>query len=509
MTQFFLKSKRWVQKWAWLLLLLVGVAGVVSTYTRLSETDDEPFHIKCGLEWWQMGTYSTQPMHPPLARVAAAILPYWLDVENQERIIAANESWEDNYLYRSITSRLGILPFYIISCLIVFRWSRELFGKNTALFSLGLYVTLSTVTGHGGLATTDMVYTAMLLWAIKATINWIKEPHSNQSILLGGSLGMMFGSKFSAIAHWPAAIALIVCAQAYANFKEKKALFPFTKTHLKSSLFYALPIMGYTIAIIYRFNLSDLWQGIRDVYTLNKGGFSIWLFGPMKNISAWYFFPVVFFFKTPLAFLVAGIWGSAKILPDIRHSSTVHTVFPLAAFIGILAISITSNINLGVRHVLVLYPLLCIPAGYGLYNLWQGRRWRKTLVAILLLWQMENFVAIYPEHIAYFNELAGSHPEHITLDSDFDWGQDIIMLKEAMDARDIPGVFLCARRDAKWSASILLHKRTIDCPYGHARGWIAISRAHRALFPDYFTWLNQYEAVQSVGRTMDLYFIPQ
>ena len=59
-----------------LVILLFGVVGVVSTYTRMSMTDDEGFHTDFGMEWWKEGTYTKQPLHPPLARVVDASLLY-------------------------------------------------------------------------------------------------------------------------------------------------------------------------------------------------------------------------------------------------------------------------------------------------------------------------------------------------------------------------------------------------------------------------------------------------
>jgi len=41
------------KRFAVFLLLLFGTVAVVSSYTRLSWTDDELYHIACGMEWWK------------------------------------------------------------------------------------------------------------------------------------------------------------------------------------------------------------------------------------------------------------------------------------------------------------------------------------------------------------------------------------------------------------------------------------------------------------------------
>ena len=52
------------------LLAGIGIARIVSTYDVFSETWDEVAHVATGMEWLQNGSYTLEPMHPPLARVA-------------------------------------------------------------------------------------------------------------------------------------------------------------------------------------------------------------------------------------------------------------------------------------------------------------------------------------------------------------------------------------------------------------------------------------------------------
>jgi len=56
-----------------IVLIAVAVARIAATYTVLNSTYDEPVHIACGMEWLQWGTYTCEPQHPPLARIAVAL----------------------------------------------------------------------------------------------------------------------------------------------------------------------------------------------------------------------------------------------------------------------------------------------------------------------------------------------------------------------------------------------------------------------------------------------------
>ena len=71
--------------------------------------------------------------------------------------------------------------------------------------------------------------------------------------------------------------------------------------------------------------------------------------------------------------------------------------------------------NAGVRHVMVLFPLLSVIAVTGCAYLWQaqGRRhvWGRFTLAVLLLWQCLSRLNAHPDYIAYFNGLAGRNPD--------------------------------------------------------------------------------------------------
>jgi hypothetical protein len=69
------------------LLAGVSMARIISTYKVFSQTTDEPARLITGMEWLQRGTYTFEPLHPPLARAAIAMGPYLyrLLVQNQTK----------------------------------------------------------------------------------------------------------------------------------------------------------------------------------------------------------------------------------------------------------------------------------------------------------------------------------------------------------------------------------------------------------------------------------------
>jgi len=100
----------------------------------------------------------------------------------------------------------------------------------------------------------------------------------------------------------------------------------------------------------------------------------------------------------------------------------------------ILLINLPTSLNIGVRYMLPLYPLLALTAGIGAVWLWPRLR---AAAILLLVWTAISTAAAHPDYLAYFNELGGGHPERILVDSDLDWGQDMARLAAELQLRHV------------------------------------------------------------------------
>ena len=148
------------------------------------------------------------------------------------------------------------------------------------------------------------------------------------------------------------------------------------------------------------------------------------------------FFPRAFIYKTPLPFLLLLSLAFYAALAR-RHSWRISNLNPLAMFALIYgAIAITSQLNIGHRHLLPIYPALFIGCG-AVVDLASKNRTAilTTTVGIILFWQIGESFAIRPNYLAYFNEVAGGPSDgykHLA-DSSVDWGQDLPALKTWLD----------------------------------------------------------------------------
>src|SRR6185503_16908209 len=114
-------------------------------------------------------------------------------------------------------------------------------------------------------------------------------------------------------------------------------------------------------------------------------------------------------------------------------------------FVLYFAMAVSRSINIGHRHLLPVYPFLFVAAGsvaHSLIGLRPGRTRTLATAALgaLLAWYAVGTLRVHPHYLAYFNELAGGPAGgyRYLVDSNLDWGQDLIGLREFMSRSGVP-----------------------------------------------------------------------
>src|SRR5262249_20349793 len=151
--------------------------------------------------------------------------------------------------------------------------------------------------------------------------------------------------------------------------------------------------------------LVDIKEGIEVVSNHNRMGHPSYLLGEHRMTGWWYFFPVVVAVKTPLGFLILTGVGTVLVLRRSRNipwQQCLTVIFPIAIFL----VCMTSRINLGVRHILAVYPMFSVLAGFGIAQLTSSRQRRVWVVAgsLLLAWAVVDSIIVHPDYLAYFNQ---------------------------------------------------------------------------------------------------------
>ena len=167
-------------------------------------------------------------------------------------------------------------------------------------------------------------------------------------------------------------------------------------------------------------------RGVGQMWRTQRSGASSYFLGERRMHGWWYFYPVAVAVKTPLGFLMLGVAGSAALLAGARKRPWAEAA-PVVYLAAVLAVSLAANVDVGVRYVLHVYPLLSLAAGYAVseWMVKRGSRARQALVAVLVAAALVESWRAHPDYLPYFNALAGNAPERFQGDSDLDWGQDL------------------------------------------------------------------------------------
>ncbi len=550
--------------------MLVALACIlaVSTYRHFEYTWDEPEHLAAGLQLLDKGVYSYDIQHPPLARLAIALGPYLAGARSFGEPGPSGVQEGQDILYRTgryeqylTLARLGTLPFLLVLLGATWFWTRRYFGLAEATLAVLFLCSTPPLIGHAALATLDVPGAALCTLAFYALLRWFEAPSFRWALAAAITSGLAIGTKLSGLP--------FIAVTAAAWFLVWVAVTPgeVLKSHLKSARVLlsavAIPLFALlTATLCYGLQFKYLvdathptnsaldwlagtnglahnlvyalaWRvplpvgaeelpwSIQSLLWHNNSGHLSYLLGHVSQ-SGWRdFYLIALGVKTPLPLLLLSLYGLAHLLWRARSNKsaqrTTHRSWfaaaPTVAFVVLLTFcSLYSHINIGVRHVFVLYPLMAIAASAGALALWrQSHHFApRAALSALLLWQVSTLWSAYPEYLAYFNAAAGSHPESILVDSDLDWGQDLEALRGRLHQLHVGSFGFAYRGSADLKAEALPGVRVLP-PFTPATGWVAASLYAKALAGNgaAFAWLDNYLPKERIGKSIDLYYIPE
>jgi hypothetical protein len=540
-----------------LLALLLAIAGVriIDAARVVGLTHDEPAHLACGMEWLDRGTYLYEPLHPPLARVSVALSP-WLDGRHS---LGQADLWSEGYailldgpsLRRTLLlARLGVLPFFFLAILGSWWWGNRLGGLAAGIVSALLASTLPSMLAHGALATTDMPFTGMMAVTTALAAKWFQQRSLRSSIALGLSLGLTLLVKHSALLFLPVA-GLVTFASWMLLGRKTVASGATSRRWAGQAALVALTLMlvvwaGFRFSIGTSKDLAVLDErvdgpapvppligtakvipapeyiaGVRHLKEISRRGHPAFLLGEVGYRGWWYFFPVAFLVKTPIPFLLLTLAGIVW-LGRWPPRSWLDFV-PLLTSAGVMLVVLPSPINIGLRHVLTIFPLLAAVAGAGAVALyraqWRGAIVGKAVVIALVSWQVLSSARAHPNYLTWFNFLPGSRPDLVLVDSDLDWGQDMMALVDTLRSRNAQSVTLAGaltRVPEPYRTQLGFPASSTMPPYTWTPGYVAVDLyglhigqlGNWRIPHDAYAWVENYEPVASVGKTIRLYRFP-
>jgi hypothetical protein len=185
----------------------------------------------------------------------------------------------------------------------------------------------------------------------------------------------------------------------------------------------------------YIFGLADIVAtGSRNTFIFNRNYVT----------GQWFYFPVAFAVKSSVALLLLLPLGllPAYFKSEKRREMMFLLVPPLLFF----AVALTSGMNIGVRHILPVYPFFIVAAAAGAIAV--GRRFyffRYFLIA-LLLFHAVTALRVAPNYIAFANDFWGgtNNTYNLLADSNVEWGQNLKLVNEYLARENISDCWFAA-----------------------------------------------------------------
>jgi 4-amino-4-deoxy-L-arabinose transferase-like glycosyltransferase len=159
---------------------------------------------------------------------------------------------------------------------------------------------------------------------------------------------------------------------------------------------------------------------------------SAYLMGSFSETGWRTYFLVAYLVKTPLPELLLLAGGAAALLgrrARMRGDPVLAIgLFSFAVLYG--ATAVFTNLNIGLRHLLPIYPALIVVASAS--AAWATSRAGRIAVLLSASWMAVTAFLAFPFFLGYFNEAAGGwrNGHRWLADSNLDWNQDHLRLRD-------------------------------------------------------------------------------
>ncbi len=502
---------------------------------RDSLSADEPIHILSGYLEVFGRTAIVNIEHPPLMKALAGLGLAALRLPAPPEHIPLGQRFTPfghAFLFENRVSpdaiaaaaRAPFLGVFAALLATVFFAARARYGDGAALFALSLCALDPNLVAHAGVVHTDLGAALAFLAAVLAWDRAWRGPSAVRLAAAGAVLGLALATKFSciylvpilllqallgvrgqvhpgraagrALAAWAVAlaVALVMVLAVYAAVTSRMDRGEQRQVIHEMVAGRGAPRLSATIEGLVGVvpPLAHYLGGLAAVARQNAVGGGVNFLSGRTSVEGFplYFF-VAYLAKSSVAFLLLTALLLAGLVVGGRPAREDGVLFLLPAAVLFLA-SIGTSYNIGIRHLLPVYPLLAM-AGAGLFRRVSraaGPVARPALLALCAL----PFVAagelwrIHPHELSYFNPFAGGPEKGRTLlsDSNVDWGLDLERLADELKRRGVsdPTVVYFGGDDVLYRTGVADFAAE---PVVRGR-LVAISAFHLALGPEYYRY---------------------
>lgn len=438
-----------------------------------------------------------------------------------------------------VTTDIGIAAFLTFAFYYILKFVKNPSWKNVGL--AGFFLGLVNLAKFSSLMAYPILAAVILFYPLVKKISHDKDENSKISLRLKTFL-MYFGKGLIILT-----LSMMVVWIGYAlntyrmpqDIINRQINFSFpTSDPNKLSL--------YTNQVLTTINSSDALRpmaeyslGVAMVFKRVAGGNGTYFLQNVSSQASPIYFPFVFLIKETLPFLSLIAFACFFTLVQMfksAQSGNVKTKFKRFLQTGVASytmlsfiilysfLSITGNLNIGLRHLFPIMPFIYLLTAKKVFDFLKSTHWttRHQLQIMLLaicVWIVAIPVFAYPGYVSYFNEAAGGSRNGFSYvtDSNTDWGQDLGRLKEFLDKNSQidkirvdyfgggnPQYYLGDKYISWWDS-----KRPIE------KGWYAISAnaLQTSIYnkeknaKNNYAWTKQYKPAGMIENSILIYYV--
>jgi hypothetical protein len=463
----------------------------VSAY-RHSPVMAEVGHLSAGISHWRFGRFDLYRVNPPLVRMVAAVPVLAMDpctdwtnynlavVERAESRVGVDfvNANGPRVFWLYTLGRWACIPFSVIGGYFCYRWASELYGAAAGLVACTLWCCCPNISGHGALIMPDVPPAALGLAACYAFWRWLRQPAWRSTFVAGGVLGLAELAKTTLIVfyplwpilwliyRWPDRMRMSLCDWGREatmliaamlgglylinlghNFEgsfQRLGDYSF-RSHMLSGMPAGESIShpagnrfaGSWLARVPVPVPKDYLRGIDTQRVDFEAKRASYLGGIWSDHGWWYVYLYAAAVKVPLGTWLAGFLAAGTILLGWRSRAEWRDEFQVLIPLLVLGIVVSSHTAFSgcFRYVFPAFPFALVLASRWAADFARPHRKTVCLGAAALAWTITSSLFVYPHSISYFNELAGGprHGAKYLLESNIDWGQDLLYLKDWLD----------------------------------------------------------------------------
>ena len=501
-----------------------------------SPVHNEVGHLPAGLSHWQNGTFQLYRVNPPLVRMIAALPVLWAKpVTDWTQIYDGPRSRpEFNTGVRFLElngprvfglftlARWGCIPLSLIGAWACYRWSHDLYGTQAAMISLCLWCFCPHVLGWGATITPDVGSAAIGVAACYRFWKWLGQPSFASAVGAGVLLGAAELTKTTWLilfAVWPASWAC--------RWMRGRSNSPAVDSTDRPSL---LGVAGILLLGVYLLNCGYGFTGVGqplgefDFISRTLGGedahreagnrfrgtalenvpvplpddyvrgldvqkhdfeseFWSYLRGEFRRKGWWYYYLYGLTIKTPVAFVGLLVVAVCLTIFSQRYRLPAweETALLLAPATVLLLLSSQTGFNHHIRYALPAIPFLYVAISRVGLAFASGHNSLRVGIALLIAAGAAESLSVVPHSLSFFNVAVGGPAQghrHL-LDSNVDWGQDLLRLKQwQLDHPDATPFYtatfgLVSPQRVGINSSSMPDEQEVPLP-----GWYAISLNH-------------------------------